>query len=198
MSDYKKLYRNTKYDDVAPKVDASRDGQLTAFNFPTIHIQNVEKNKETKAKAGVPGKQLRNDLGDILKHNELMENEKLLGRNNFMQRSIILENQQKEKYKNPGRQVVFLGDPKDESNLQANDLNRLSDEMQMIRKMTNEIGPRNCEALAEAQDKRINRAKRILEYGKKDAGVGKMSKLIDEKELKDMIMIKRTYGDEVQ
>ena len=68
----------------------------------------------------------------------------------------------------------------------------------MIRKTTNEIGPRNCEQLAEAQDKRINRAKRILEYGKKDAGIGKISKLIDEKELKDMIMVKRTYGDEVQ
>ena len=84
MSDYKKLYRNSKYDQVASKVDANRNGQLTAFNFPTIHIQNVDKNKETKAKAGVPGKHLRNDLGDILKHNEMMENEKLLWRNNFM------------------------------------------------------------------------------------------------------------------
>ena len=55
---------------------------MTAFGFPTIHIQNEKHNEILKNKAGIPHENTKNATGEPLVHTKYIENEQLISKDN--------------------------------------------------------------------------------------------------------------------
>lgn len=55
---------------------------MTAFGFPTIHIQNEKHNEILKNKAGIPHENTKNATGEPLVHTKYIENELLISKDN--------------------------------------------------------------------------------------------------------------------
>ena len=76
-----------QYDRIKPRTTSQRADDVTAFGFPTIQFQDESKNKVTRNLAGCPGFNRKNILGEPLIHNKIIENEKMIGRDNVLQKS---------------------------------------------------------------------------------------------------------------
>ena len=133
---------NKSYSEVPSKVKQFTHDK-TAFGFPTILKQDEQRNKVVVTKSGVPGKVLRNDFGEMVTHDRFVENEKLIRKDNYIQRSVLLNNFEVAKKQNPNMQGAFMKG--DGNKKRANDFCRVSEELLELRTQTNFFSPRMVE-----------------------------------------------------
>lgn len=82
------MKQRSAFNFVSPKVKSTRNGEVTAFGFPTIHAQDEEAMHKMQKKAGVPGSKAKTSTGSPLVHTRYVENELLVSKNNPIQNSI--------------------------------------------------------------------------------------------------------------
>lgn len=179
------------FSNVPAKVNSTREDQVTAFGFPTIHLQDDKKNKVLSRKAGNPHENTKNACGDPLIHNKYIENELLISKDNPIQNSI---KQYIYDLKNTTKKGAAK--PKDEDEdtkekIKPNDLNRIT---QTLKKATLQ----NLAKAPRGQSKEIQKLTQAIEMmNMTEEENWKISALMSAPEDEMSLGVKKQFGDEI-
>ena len=97
------------YRKVKPRVKSYVNGDVnvTPYGFPTVMPNDQETSYIIAQKAGAPNHKLINEFGNVIKHNQIMENETMVTMKNPLQYSVIHYVHQLKKNTNAYHEEVF-------------------------------------------------------------------------------------------